>query len=73
MDSDFITKAKFVSVWDGGIEIKTKCVFNGETKIVSDIETAFVSGLDTLEDEYVLLPSGVEVRDFINENDIENY
>lgn len=70
---DEVTKAIYVSVWDGGVEVKTRCLYNGETKVVSDIETADVDGLDILEDEYVLLPSGVEVRDFINEDDVENY
>lgn len=70
---DEVTKAIYVSVWDGGVEVRTNCLYNGETKVVSDIETADVDGLDTLEDEYVLLPSGVEIRDFINEFDIENF
>lgn len=58
-------KAKYVSVWDGGIEVKTNCQYDPTTKEVYDIETSDVDGLDVCEDEYVLLPDGTEVRDFI--------
>jgi hypothetical protein len=63
-------KAKYVSVWDGGT-VTTNCQFNPVTKVVSDIESSDVEGLDMLEDEYVLLPDGTEVRDFINEDEYE--
>ena len=63
-------KAKFVSVWDGGT-VTTNCQFNPKTKVVSDIESSDIEGLDMLEDEYVLLPDGTEVRNFINEDDYE--
>ena len=72
-DSDYITKATYVSVWDGGIEVKTPCTYNGETKVVSDIEVAEIDGLDMLDDEFIVLPSGTIIRDFINEDDVENY
>lgn len=60
-------KAIYVSVWDGGIEIRTNCQFDPTTKEVSNIEVAAVDGLDVLEDEYIELPDGEEVRDFIAE------
>jgi hypothetical protein len=63
-------KAKYVSVWDGGT-ITTNCQYDQKTKVVSDIESSDVEGLDMLEDEYVLLPDGTEVRDFINEDEYE--
>ena len=62
-------KAIFISVWDGGIEIKTNCEYDPTTKEVSDIETSNVDGLDICEDEYILLPDGTEIRDFVSEND----
>jgi len=62
-----ITKATYVSVWDDGIEVKTSCQFNTETKEVTDIEQVDVTGLDILDREYVLLPDGTEVEDFIAE------
>jgi len=59
------TRAKFVSVWDGGIEIRSNCEFNPISKEVFDIEISEVDGLETLEDEYVELPDGTEIRDFL--------
>lgn len=56
--------ATYVSVWDGGVEVRTKCFFNTETKEVSDIESADVNNLDVCEDEFIELPNGTEIRDF---------
>jgi hypothetical protein len=63
-------KAKFVSVWDGGT-VTTNCQFNPVTKVVSNIQMVEIDELDCLNEEYVLLPDGTEVRDFINEDDYE--
>lgn len=65
-------KAKYVSVWDGGTTVTTNCQYNPQNKVVSDIESSDVEGLDMLEDEYVELPDGTEIRDFINEDDYED-
>jgi hypothetical protein len=66
-------EAIYVSVWDGGTEIRTKCDYDPTTKEVSDIEVADVNGLDVLDDEYVELPDGTEIRDFTVEgNDAES-
>lgn len=66
------THATFVSVWDGGIEIRSNCEFNPISKEVTDIDIAEVDGLETLEDEYVELPDGTEIRDFLIEGESEN-
>lgn len=66
-------KAKYVSVWDGGIEIRTDCEFDPFTNIVSNIETSDVEGLEYLEDEYIELYDGTEIRDFYNEDDEEDW
>jgi len=66
------THATFVSVWDGGIEIRSNCEFNPISKEVTDIDIAEVDGLETLEDEYVELPDGTEIRDFRIEGENEN-
>jgi hypothetical protein len=63
-------KAKFVSVWDGGT-VTTNCQFNPVTKVVSNIQMVEIDELDCLNEEYVLLPDGTEVRDFINEDEYE--
>jgi hypothetical protein len=64
-------KAKFVSVWDGGT-VTTNCQFNPVTKVVSNIQMVEIDELDCLNEEYVLLPDGTEVRDFINEDEYES-
>jgi hypothetical protein len=61
--------ATYVSVWDGGIEIRTNCKYNRVSGVVYDIETADVKGLDILEDEYVELSDGTKINDFIDEFD----
>lgn len=57
-------KATYTSVWDGGIEITTACQYNPDTKVVDDIEDSGVDGdsVDIMEDEYVTLPDGKELR-----------
>lgn len=64
-------KAKYVSVWDGGTTVTTKCEYDPQTNVVSDIGSAEVEGLEICEDEYVELPDGSEIRDFIHEDDYE--
>ena len=64
-------KAEYVSVWDGGTTVTTNCQYDPQTKVVSDITTSDVEGLEYLDDEYVLLSDGTEIRDFINEDDYE--
>jgi len=67
-----IINAKYVSIWDGGVEIKSTCTFDVVNNVVSQIESVEVDGLEILEDEYVLLSDGTEIRDFINEDDLDN-
>lgn len=56
-------RATYTSVWDGGIEITTACEYDPTTKLVSDIEDSDVEGVETLEDEYITLPDGTELRE----------
>jgi hypothetical protein len=46
-------QATYVSVWDGGIEIKSKCKFNLKTGEVSEIQSVDTN-VEVLEDEYIL-------------------
>lgn len=55
--------ATYTSVWDGGIEITTDCEYDPNTKYVTDIGTSDVDGVEVLEDEYVTLPDGTELRE----------
>lgn len=55
-------KAKYVSVWDDGIEIRTNCEYNPVTNDVTNIESVSGEGLENLEREYVELPNGTEIK-----------
>lgn len=61
-------KATYVSVWDGGIQIRTNCKFDQATKQVSDVESADVDGLDFCEEEFIELSNGEVIKDFVNED-----
>jgi hypothetical protein len=63
-------KATYVTVWDGGIEIRTQCLFDKESSTVYDVESVEVNGLDILEEQYVELSDGTEIREFLNEDDL---
>lgn len=66
MENLFIN-AKYVSVWDDGIEIKSNCLFNPLTKEVKDIEMVDIQGVENLIEEYIELPDGTIIRDFNDE------
>ena len=60
-------KATYVSVWNGVTQIRTICDFDPETKMVSNVE---ISGTDiegTLDEQYIELPDGQEIRNFTND------
>lgn len=50
-----IIDATYTSVWDGGIEVTSKCKVNTEKKEVFDIEIVDVNGLEVLEKEYLAI------------------
>ena len=62
-------KAKYTSVWDGGVNIITNCDYDPATKIVSKIESVDPGKVRDLDDEFVTLPDDTEVRDFIMEDE----
>jgi hypothetical protein len=45
--------ATFVSVWDGGTEIRSNCHYDPTTNTVSNIEDVDVDGIEVLDKEYV--------------------
>lgn len=57
-----MVKATYVSVWDGGIEVRTPCMFNKETQTAHDIGVVDILGLNTLEDEFVELTDGTIIH-----------
>jgi hypothetical protein len=59
--SDDIEDAIYVSVWDGGVEVRTSCKWNNADEVAFDVEPANVHNLESLEREYVLFADGDEI------------
>ena len=62
-----IDNIPYVSVWDGGIEVRTTCTVNLKTGEVTEIAVADVGGLDVCEEQYVVL-TGETVYIYENEH-----
>lgn len=45
--------AEYVSIWDGGTEIRSSCIFDPVNKTVENIDVVDVGGLDSCDDEFV--------------------
>lgn len=58
--------ATYVSIWDDGFRVETNCVFNPETKEVTDVDSIDVEGLglDFCDEEFIELPDGTEIKTF---------
>lgn len=57
-----IYNATYVSVWDGDTEIRTDCKWDDERMVAFDIGMVDVSGIESLDREYVELPDGREIN-----------
>jgi hypothetical protein len=66
-----MVRATYVSVWDGGIQIRSRCLFSKESSVVYDIETIEVDGLYVCEEQFVELPDGTKIKDFITEDELD--
>lgn len=55
--------ATFVSVWDNGTEIESSCLFDSDTREVTNIEQIEdnIEDLNMLEREYIELPDGSQL------------
>jgi len=53
-EGELSVNGEYVSVWDGGIEIRTKCVCDPRTRKIAT-ETTHEANVTTLDREYVLL------------------
>ena len=55
-----VVDVTYVSVWDGGYEIRSKAKYDTATKKVSDIEVVEGSGdtVEHLDEEYIEMPDG---------------
>lgn len=53
-----IIDATYVSVWDDGLEMRSKCKYDPVILNVTDIQSADLQGLEVLEREYLVLSDG---------------
>jgi hypothetical protein len=58
-----VQDATYTSVWDNGSTVPSACKYDPVAKRVHSIETADVTVEGTLEDEYVTLTDGTELRE----------
>lgn len=58
--------AIYISVWDDNYAISSFCLFDRETKTVSDIQVVDVSNddLEICHEEYVLLENNEKIYEF---------
>jgi hypothetical protein len=54
--------ATYSTMWDNGVTVTTRCRFDRASMRCFDIEGADVDGVEVLEDEYVTLADGTELR-----------
>lgn len=67
-----ILPATYVSSWDGGILMESKCLFDTEKHTVFNVSTApgDHENLEFLDEEYILLSDGSKIP-VVNEEDFE--
>jgi hypothetical protein len=60
------TKATYVSVWNGGLEITSPCKIDLKTKEVTDVGQVDTESMDleTLDREFIRLIDGTEIDTF---------
>lgn len=57
-----IEDCTFISVWDDGIRIESKASYDTISGEIFVKETHEVEGVDILQDEYIILPNGDEIK-----------
>lgn len=59
--------ATYVSIWDGGTEIRSACKYDPFNNVVYEIESVDVGGLEVLEEEFIELKDGSRIsREFFS-------
>lgn len=51
-------KCAFISVWDGGIQLRSRALYHQDTKEVEVLEMHDIDNLENLEREYILFKDG---------------
>lgn len=60
-DPKTVLDVTFVSVWDDGVEVRTKAKYDVKNNVVFDIESTDGDYVEVLLDEYIELPCGVKL------------
>lgn len=60
-DPKTVLDVTFVSVWDDGVEVRTKAKYDAKNNVVFDIESIDGDYVEVLLDEYIELPCGVKL------------
>lgn len=60
-DPKTVLDVTFVSVWDDGVEVRTKAKYDAKNNVVFDIESIDGDCVEVLLDEYIELPCGVKL------------
>ena len=60
-------KATYVSVWNRGTQVRTDCEFDPTTNMVTNIQQSPNEIEGTLDEEYIELPDGKEIRNFVDQ------
>lgn len=57
-----VTRATYISIWDGGVEVPSPCDYDVDAKRCFNIEDSGCGeGLDNLDDEVVELADGTRL------------
>lgn len=56
-----LVDATYVTEWDNGITIRTKCRYSPSQRTASDIVQVDIDGVDCVDREYIILPDGTEI------------
>lgn len=60
-DPKTVLDVTFVSVWDDGVEVRTKAKYDVKNNVVFNIESTDGDYVEVLLDEYIELPCGVKL------------
>ena len=62
-------KATYVSVWNKGSTIvRTECEIDPTNNLVTNVETSDTEVEGTLDEEYIEMPYGAQIRNFVTED-----
>lgn len=60
----------FISVWDGGITLKSRALYDPKSKEVDVLEIYEGDNVEVLERQFIILPDGTEAEAYFNDKGI---